>query len=407
MGLEATVAVVLFCLFLQAFFAGAEIALISCDKIKMKVLAGRGLRSASLVLKSHSQVERFLGTTLAGINLSLITSTILLTFYIDSRFGGGEYYSVLILSPLVVVFGQVVPKSIFRKRSDSAVLWMIYPLWAATKLFLPLTWVVNFFTFYALRFAGKRSSITRGEIMDAIRAHAQDSADTVKSRMLGRIFSFSEVTVGEVMIPLCSVKALDRSSTISEATELVKNSGHTRIPIYSGGVDNITGVLHSFFLLNGSDESAEAGVGVYSSPAFYVPEHKPINELLDEMKAGPSMAIVVDQSGGAVGIVTLEDILEEIVGEIEDEHDRGESLWTRVGLREYLVSPQISVERANGDLGISIPEGEDYETLGGFLLSEFGRIPAEGEMFETENTLFTIESATSRSIRRVKITLVG
>ncbi len=401
------VAVVLFCLFLQAFFAGSEIALISCDKIRMKVLAGGGSRPARLVLKSHSEVERFLGTTLAGINLSLITSTILLTFYMEDRFGGGEYYTVLILSPLVVVFGQVVPKSIFRKRSDTAVLWMIYPLWAATRLFLPLTWVVSFFTRQALRFAEHRSSVTRDEIMDVITAHTRGSDDAGKRQMLKRIFSFSEVTVGEVMIPLSSVKVLEESATVSEATELVRSSGHTRIPLYRGGIENITGVLHSFFLLNGSSGFAEKGIGAYSHPAFYVPERKPINELLDEMKAGSGIAIAVDEHGAAVGIVTLEDILEEIVGEIEDEHDRGESLWTRVGAREYLVSPQIAVGRANGELGLSIPESENYETLGGFLLSQFGRIPSAGETFEAGKMIFTVESATSRSILKVRIVSAG
>jgi len=407
MGLETTVAVVVLCLFFQAFFAGSEMALISCDKIKMKVLAGRGSRSASLVLKSHSEVERFLSTTLAGINLSLITSTILLTFYMESRFGGGEYYAVVILSPLVVVFGQVVPKSIFRRRSDSAILWMIYPLWAATRLFLPLTWVVSFFTRCVLRFTGRRSSVTRGEITDSIKAHKRGSQDAEKRQMLGRIFSFSKVTVGEVMIPLSSVKALDRSATVSEATELVRNSGHTRIPLYSGRIDNITGVLHSFFLLDSSPNRSETGVGSYSSPAFYVPERKPINELLDEMKAGTGIAIVVNENGGAVGIVTLEDILEQIVGEIEDEHDRGGHLWTRVGAAEYLVSPQVEVKRANEELGLSIPESENYETVGGFLLSEFGHIPSEGEMLESGNLIFTVESATSRSIQRVKIVSTG
>ncbi len=407
MSLEVTVAAVVLCLALQAFFAGSEIALISCDKIKIKMLASRGSRSARLVLKSHSEVENFLGTTLAGINLSLITSTIVLTFYIESRFGGGELYSVLILSPLVVVFGQVVPKSIFRKRSDSMILWVIYPLWTATKLFLPLTWVVNLFTRLALRLAGKRSSVTRDEIMDAIRAHGGETSDSAKREMLRRVFLFSEVTVGDIMVPLSSVKALAESATVAEATELVRTTGYTRIPLYSGRLDKITGVLHSFFLLKGSDDASATEVGSYASEAFYVPEHKPINELLEEMKAGTSMAVVVDEYGGAVGIVTLEDILEEIVGEIEDEHDKGESLWTRTGANEYLVSPGISVERVNEDIGVSIPESKEYETLGGFLLSRFGHIPLEGDTLEACGAIFTVKSATSRSIQKVKIAPTG
>ncbi|WP_462137199.1 hemolysin family protein [Candidatus Mycalebacterium sp.] len=407
MSLETTIAAVVLCLVIQAFFAGSEIALISCDKIRIRMLSGRGSRSARLVLESHSEVERFLGTTLAGINLSLITSTILLTFYMESRFGAGEFYAVAILSPLVVVFGQVVPKSIFRRSSDSMILWAIYPLWVATRLFYPLTWVVNFFTRQALRFAGHRSSITREEIMDAIKAHARGGTDSGKRRMLSRVFSFSEVRVSDVMVPLSSVKVLSESATLSKAAEVVRETGYTRIPIYSGRVDKITGVLHSFFLLGGDENGSQKPVGQYASPAFYVPGRRPINDLLEEMKAGASMAIVVDEYGGAVGIVTLEDILEEIVGEIEDEHDKGKNLWTRTGTHEYLVFPHISIERVNEDLGTRIPESKNYETLGGFLLFKFGRIPARGETVESSGAIFTVESSTPRSIQRVKVVTTG
>lgn len=406
-SLETTIAAVVLCLVVQAFFAGSEIALISCDKIRMRMLSGRGSRSARLVLASHSEVDRFLGTTLAGINLSLIASTILLTFYMESRFGAGEFYAVAILSPLVVVFGQVVPKSIFRRSSNSMILWAIYPLWVATRLFYPLTWIVNFFTRLALRLAGHRSSVTRGEIMDAIKAHACGSADSGKRRMLSRVFSFSEVTVSDVMVPLSSVKALDESAGISEAAEMVRETGYTRIPIYSGRPDKITGVLHSFSLLGNEENGSRKPVGEYARRAFYVPGRRPINELLEEMKAGASMAVVVDEYGGAVGIVTLEDILEEIVGEIEDEHDKGENLWTRTGAREYLVFPHISIERVNEDLGTRIAESRDYETLGGFLLFRFGRIPARGETVESNGAIFTVELSTPRSIRRVKVVLTG
>ena len=408
MSIMAVAAVVVLCLALQAFFAGSEIALISCDKIRMKTFAGRGSRSAKLVLRSYAEIDRFLGTTLAGINIALITSTILLTFYLEEHVGdGAELYSVLILSPLIVVFGQVVPKSVFRRNSDSLILWAIYPLWVATKIFLPLTWFVNFFTRLALRYAGHRSAVTRGEIMDAITAHERDGGGE-KRRMLRRVFSFSEVTVGDIMVPLSSVRALDENATVSEATELVRSSGYTRIPLYRGRIDKITGVLHSFFLLRGRDARAGTNVAEFSSPALFVTERKPASELLEDMKAGrDSMAVVVDEYSGAVGIVTIEDIVEEIVGEIEDEHDKDENLWVKTGADEYLVFPHISVERINRDLGIRIPEDGGYETLGGFLLSRFKCIPSLGQTLEAGGAIFTVESATSRAIKRVKVTHAG
>lgn len=407
MSLITVAVIVVACLALQAFFAGSEIALISCDKIRMKTLAGRGSGAARLVLRSYAEVDRFLGTTLAGINISLITSTILLTFYLEHRLGAGaEIYAVLILSPLVVVFGQVVPKSVFRRNSDSLILWVIYPLWVATRVFLPLTWFVNFFTRHALRYAGHRSAVTRDEIMDAIMAHGSGGADGEKRRMLRRVFQFSEVTVGDIMVPLSSVKALDEKATVREAAELVRSSGYTRIPLYSGRIEMITGVLHSFFLLGGGERGLETAVAEFSSPALFVNEQKPASELLEDMKAGrDSMAVVVDEHGEAVGVVTIEDMVEEIVGEIEDEHDRGENLWKETSPGVYLVFPHISVERLNRDLGTRIPEDAGYETLGGFLLSRFRCIPAEGRMLEEGGALFTVESASSRAVKRVKVSL--
>jgi putative hemolysin len=136
MSLEVVILVVVICLLLQAFFAGSEIAIVSCDKVKMKALAEKGSTSAKLVLDSFVNVERFVSTSLVGINLSLITSTIVLTFFIQDYLGkGGEFYAILILSPLVVIFGQVVPKAVFQKRRNTIVLWSIYPLWVASRIF--------------------------------------------------------------------------------------------------------------------------------------------------------------------------------------------------------------------------------------------------------------------------------
>ncbi len=406
MSLELVIGIIVFSLLLQGFFAGSEIALISCDKIKIKALADKGSKSARLVMSAFAEIERFLSTTLVGINLSLITSTIILTFYIQNKYGsGGELYTVLILSPLIVIFGQVVPKAVFQKKRNTIILWAIYPLWVASKVFSPILIFVNVFTKKLLTLIGSTENtfITREELIGVIEGDTTTPTVGYKERIIKRIFRFSETTAEEIMIPLINVSALSDDSKVGDAIKMIKETGHSRIPIFSKRVDNITGMLHSFFLL-GADPNEE--VKNYARHPFYVPESKLVDELLDEMKEGRAgMAVVVDEYGGAVGVIALEDILEEVVGEIEDEYDKGIKLWRKTAEGEYLINPKIEVDVINDDLGLGIPESFDYETLSGFLLSEVGSIPKTGDKIKLKNYVFTITKATSRSIDEVKLAI--
>ena len=404
MSLEVVIAIIIISLILQAFFAGSEIALISCDRVKIRSLAEEGSKSARLVLSAFNQVERFLSTTLVGINLSLIISTIVLTFYIQEKYGqGGELYTVLILSPFIIIFGQIVPKAVFQKRRNTIILWAIYPLWVASKIFYPILIFINIFTKKLLNLVGSTGStfITREELIDVIEGDNTKPTVDYKERIIKRIFRFSETAVDENMIPLIHVCALSEDSKVGDAISLIKETGHSRIPIFSERVDNITGMLHSFYLLGADPNDA---IKNYSQPPFYVPESKLVDELLDEMKEGRAgMAVVVDEYGGAVGAITLEDILEEIVGEIEDEYDKGIKFWRKAGDGEYLINPKIEIEALNDDLGLEIPESDDYETLGGFLLSELCSIPKSGDKVKHTNFTFTVTKSTSRSIEEVKL----
>lgn len=406
MSLEIVVIIICLTLLLQAFFAGSEIALISCDKVKMKALADGGSKSAKLVMSAFSEVERFISTTLVGINLSLITSTIVLTFYIHDEYGrGSELYTVLILSPLIIIFGQVVPKAVFQKKRNSIILWAIYPLWIASKVFYPILIFVNIFTKKLLNLIGSTENtfITREELIDVIEGDTSKPTIDYKERIIKRIFRFSETSVDEIMIPLIQVVALNENSKVSEAVKVIKDTGHSRIPIYNQRIDNITGMLHSFYLL---DADPGDTVKMYADQPFYVPESKLVDELFDEMKEGRAgMAVVVDEYGGAVGVITLEDILEEVVGEIEDEYDKGTKLWRKSAEGEYLINPKAEVDMINDDLGLGIPESYDYETLGGFLLAEVGSIPKVGDKIKHRNYVFTITKANRRAVEEVKLNI--
>ncbi len=404
MSIELVVLLILLFLILQAFFAGSEIALISCDKIKMRSLAEEGSAAAGLVLDAYSKIESFIGTTLIGVNLSLIINTLVLTFYFEESFGQRSgLYTVAVLSPLIVVFGQVVPKAVFESKRNSIVLWIIYPLWVFSKLFYPVLFFVNLFTRGILSRPGKNmSSITREELEDVMEEDEDKPSSDYKRRVLRRIFGYSETTVGEIMIPLVKVDALERRSTLRDVRGLIAEKSHSRIPIFSDRVDNITGILNSFYVLG--EQDLDKSVEQYALPPFYVPESKLVNELMDEMKGGRAgMAVVVDEYGGSVGIITLEDIIEEVVGEIEDEYDTGETPWRRLGAGQYLIDPTVEIGRLNDGLGLAIPEGEDYETLAGFLLYTHGSIPDPGTVIVFERKTFTVVSSTPRMISEVHL----
>ena len=403
MSLETVILIVLLCLALQAFFAGSEIAIVSCDKIKMKELAEKGSRSASLVLTSFLEIERFVSTSLVGINLSLITSTIVLTFFLQDYIGkGGEFYAILILSPLVVIFGQVVPKAVFQKSRNTMVLWSIYPLWFASKVFSPILSMVNIFVKVLLRLIGSTENpfVTREELLHAINIDDNKLKIGYRERTIKRIFRFSETAIDEVMIPLIHLCALSEDTPVKEAIKMIKETGHSRIPIYKDRVDHITGMLIAFYLLGADPDEP---IKNYSRPPFFVPETKAVDGLLDEMKRGRAgMAVVVDEYGGAVGVVTLEDIIEEVVGEIEDEYDKGIKFWRKVSDKEYLINSRVEIENLNEELRLGIPEG-DYDTLSGFLLSKAGSIPSVGDKISHKNYTFMITKASSRYIEEVKL----
>jgi len=407
MSFELVIAVITMSILVQAFFAGSEIALVSCDKIKMKSLAEQGSRSATLVLESYENIERFISTSLVGINLSLILSTIVLTFYLKNKYGvSSELYTVLILSPLIVLFGQVVPKAVFQRHGTKLILLAIYPLWLASHIFSPLLFFVDAFTQWMIKALGSPETpfITREELLLAIGRPPAERKEEDQVKIVRRIFEFSETRAEEVMIPLINVKAVSEETPVKDVIETIKETGHTRLPIFKERVDNITGLLHAFDLLGADPEQP---VKNYSLDPFYVPESVAVDELLDDMKRNRvGMAIVVDEYGGAVGAVTIEDILEEVVGEIEDEYDKGAKLWRKINERTFLVNPKIEIDMINEELGLSLPWG-DYETLSGFLLSKFGSIPKVGESVTHDKLSFTVTKASPRAVEEVKLTKKG
>jgi putative hemolysin len=402
-------------LLLEGLFSGGEIALIASDihKIRQKALAGS--RSASIALKLLDRPEWFLATTLTGTDLCIIVNTSIATSVFISLFGAGAggFYAIAVMIPLVIVAAEIIPKSLFQQRPEAVALRLAGFIRAASWILYPLVFVVAWIargSVYLLTggAAGSHSPyITKQGLKFLIREKTgKGDLLRVEKEMIRRVFDFSEARVEQIMVPLSHVAVLEESATLGEAVALIREKGFSRVPVFRESVFQITGILHSFDLLRAQSEGHQETIKPYvRSDVYYVPDTKSASELLLELqRRGDLMAVVVDEYGGAVGIVTMEDLLEEVVGEIEDEYDRGEKPYLKMGPGRYLFNARTNLERIRELIHLEIPEG-DYETVGGFILNRLGRIPKRRESIRDGDVLFIIEDADPRSIKEVLIVM--
>ncbi len=406
---------IFFFLLLEGMFSGGEIALVASDihKIRQKALAGS--RSASLALRLLSRPEWFLATTLTGTDICIIVNTSIATSIFISIFGTAEggLFSVAVMIPLVIVAAEIIPKSIVQQRPEAVAIGIARFIEAASWLLYPLVFFVAWIArggVYVLTGdkAGSYSPyITKQGLKFLIRERGgKGDLRRSEKEMIRRVFDFSEATVEQVMVPLSHVAVLEETAAIRDAVALIREKGFSRVPVYRESIFHITGILNSFDLLKARPDGKEETIQPYvRSNVYYVPDTKSASELLLELqRRGEVMAVAVDEYGGAVGIVTVEDLLEEVVGEIEDEYDRGEKPYLKVGPGRYLFNARTNLERIRELIHLEIPEG-DYETLGGFILNRLGRIPRRRESIKEGDVLFIVEDADYRSIREVLIVL--
>lgn len=409
-------------LFMEGLFSGGELALVACDINIMRRKAKQGSRSAAVALKLMEKPEWFLATTLTGTNLCAVSNTALTTALFISIFGTekGELLSIVIMIPLVLIVGEMIPKSVFQHNADRMAPRISWFLWVASWVLYPLVFLLSKISRRVLSaFSSNKDNVYASYITKhGLESLLQEgkSGDIMKSEkeMIQRIFDFSDSTAGQIMVPLSNVALLPVDTKMSDALPIITEKGYSQIPVYNDQTFNIVGILYSFNILealyrnNGKSASPEETcVGDYAKKdVLYIPETKLAKELFFELQSrGERMAVIVDEYGGAVGIITVEDILEEIVGEIEDEyHSDGTVLYRKVGPGKYLFDAQTKIDTIRGLLPVSIPPG-DYETLGGFILHKMGKIPKRSDTFKHGPLLFVIEDADVKVIKEVMIIL--
>jgi len=404
-------AVVLLFLILEGFLSGSEIAMVSADRKRLSRFAHAGPRSGRLTYHVLKEPSWYLSTTLAGSNLAEVANAALVTSIMIGMYGSkGDLYAFLILTPLILVFGEILPKTLFQQKADRWIQKIAPVIWVLSIFLYPLVWFMSKTSGAILRLTqeerGQGIFYSRKELQLLLRSEGERSdMKPMEKAMIHRIFQLSTTKVKEVMIPLVDVVALEENLGVEEAISQVRQENYSRYPVYRERVDNIVGILHSFDLLFSQDKGQT--IQSFIRPISFFPETKPVDELLLELQRNPeTVAVVVDEYGGAVGIITMEDILEEVVGEIEDEYDSRQPLYRKIGPRKFLINARMEMDRINEILKFGLPKG-DYETLGGFVLDRLGRVPLAGEGFRFEGMLFEVQKADERSVSEVLVTLKG
>jgi putative hemolysin len=399
-------------LLLEAFFSGSEIALISASRRRLRHWAEQGDRGAAKALKLLDRPERLVATTLLGSNLSEISNTILVTaFFLQTMGTGGEILAMLLLPPLILVLAEITPKSIGRQHPNRLARRLGPVLWVISWVLYPLTFIFAGLSRGVLWLTGARQTsqlpfISREDLHLVVAKSGPEVDLERKERLfIHRILQFSLRTVKEVMVPLIRVTAIPDTLTMDQALEEFRTSRFSRLPVYHHRIDNLIGVVHDFDLLG--EDNLERPIRSIMRSVAYVPELKKIDRLLAEMqRQGHHLAVVVDEYGGAVGIVTIEDLLEEIVGEITDEFDQEVTPYRKLGEGHYLISARTEIKVLNESLHLKLPAG-DYETLAGFLISQLGDLPRAGEHLQYRNFKFTVRQAEARAVKEVELFVDG
>jgi CBS domain containing-hemolysin-like protein len=397
------------CLLSTMFFSAAEMAFIAANRLRLRHLAEEGHRVAARYLEAFRHPERILSTAMVGVTISHIVASSITTVVLLPAFGGVAWLvATAIITPVMLVFGEIIPKAVAREWATTLILSLYRPLTWASRVLTPFVFVANTVVSSLLRLMGGPRADTRHfvsrEELKALLAMEPGEADvtTQEAEMIDKIFDLGDTTVREIMVPLVEVAMLADTATPADAIALIHRRGFSRIPVYAQRETSIVGVVGAMDILARGPEATT--LAQLMRPPVYVPETKRADDLLRDMQRSRNhMAVVVDEYGGSTGVVTLEDILEQIVGEIHDEHDRAPASVERLPDGSYWVAARTNIEELNEALEWTLPK-RDYETVAGLVLASLHRIPRRGEEFQVDGYTITVLEADERHVTALKVT---
>jgi putative hemolysin len=417
---------ILFVLILtNGFFSAAEFALISARKSALMARAEEGSRSATLALELTEDSTRLLSTTQIAITvIGILTSSIATVVFLEpltalmQSWGFSEAnplvagFSILIvtlvLSYLTLVLGELVPKRFGLLQADKVAMFVARPITFIQKLVSPIVWVLTTSTDGISKLVGLNDDDLdeqAGEEEIKMLVTEQGSLEEAEKRMIHEIFDLGDTVVREVMTPRVDVIAAQDTESITEVMALLQETGFSRVPVLQGDYDSIVGIAYFKDLVSpaASDVGDEA-ITTYMREATFIPETKDVISLLEEMQTHRRhMMVVVDEHGGTAGIVTMEDIVEEIVGEIADEYDTDSDHINAIRDKVWVVEGRTSVDDAI-EVGFPLEESDEYDTVAGWFLEQLGHIPRAGERIEHEGFTFIVQNMRRRRIVRIRVT---
>jgi putative hemolysin len=391
-----------------ALFSGAEMSFIAANRLRLRHLAESGNKNAARYLEAFTKPERFLSAAMMGVTIAHVTASAVTTWTLVPRLGAAAAPVVtLVLTPLMLIFGEVIPKAVAREWATALVLRLFHAVQIATAILAPLSVSANALVRGVLAVLGyprttTRAFVSREELKLLLQMEPEEADVTsTEAEMIDKIFDLGETAVREVMVPMVEVAALPETASPDDCVRLIAERGFSRIPIYADRIFNVVGVVTAMDLLR--QGAGAPDVRTFMRPATYVPETKRIDDLLREMqKARIQLMVVVDEYGAAVGIVTVEDIVEEVVGEIRDEHDRALDTIERLPDGSYRVAGRANVDEVNEALDWELPKG-DFETVAGLVLATVHRIPIVGEVLQVGRHTVTVLEANERRVLTVRI----
>lgn len=419
------IAAIVVLIVINGYLAAAEIALVSARRTALRTAADRGSRRAQAAIKLLDDPTRLLSTIQVGITLISFTAsaTAAVTLavpvadwlrslgigWLDRVSSGLAVFLVtLVMTYFALVFGELAPKRLGLQRSERVAMAVAQPLTWLSVALGPLVWVLAHSTGFVARLlgvkgTGGRPGVTEEEIK--LLVTEQGTLLDEEKRMIREVFEIGDTVAREIMVPRVDAEMLEDTASVGEALEVFRRTGFSRMPVYHDDPDTVTGVALLKDLLEPVTSGAADGpVSDTARPPLFVPETKPILGLLSQMRDSHNhMAIVVDEHGGTAGIVTIEDIVEEVVGEIADEFDREHRFISEVGSGRWIVDGRLSAEEAIESLGIDIPESEEYETVAGWVLLELGHIPVAGELVRVGDVTVRVLTVRRRRIARLLV----
>ncbi len=403
--------IVIILLSASAFFSSAETALMTSNKLRMRNLAENGNKRAAKVLKVTENTDKMLSAILIGNNIVNLTASSISTALTLKIFGSKLVgIATGILTFLILVFGEITPKNVASKNAEKMALIYIGVISFLVTLLTPLIFIVNTVSKFVISIFNKNSDDNNAVTEEELRAmveysHEEGIIENEEKKMIVNVVDFGDTVAGDIMVPRVDMVMVDEKSSYEEILQVFREERYTRIPVYEETPDNVIGILNVKDFLLIEDKENFVMKELLREP-LYTYEYKKTSALMMDMrKTGANIVIVLDEYGITAGLITLEDMLEEIVGEIRDEFDADEDEGiTKVSDLEYLIDGSTNLDDINDRIGLSL-SSEEYESIGGLIMEKLGRLPVEGEIINFDNIVLTVKKMDHARIEKVCLKL--